>query len=146
MGVHLCYGIRGSNGLIGEGVISRDNFARINSSLTEPYSHPRNLAAGSVRQLDANESRKRYLEFFAFEPVGVETDSKITQMEFLRENGFAIVPYEYLCTHSDEDQIRTAVETFHPREFAYPVDGLIMEYENISYGKGLGVTGHHENR
>lgn len=44
-------------------------------------------------------------------------------------------------------QIKYAhVETFRAREFAYPVDGLIMEYENISYGKGLGVTGHHENR
>lgn len=33
-----------------------------------------------------------------------------------------------------------------PKDFAYPVDGLVMEYENLRYGKSLGATGHHENR
>ena len=39
----------------GECVISWKEFERINSTLSEPYKHPRNLAAGSVRQLDSNE-------------------------------------------------------------------------------------------
>ena len=42
--------------------------------------------------------------------------------------------------------IRNAVATMDPKHFAYPVDGLIMEYEDIAYGKSLGATGHHENR
>lgn len=33
-----------------------------------------------------------------------------------------------------------------PGKFPYPVDGLIMEYDDIRYGKSLGATGHHENR
>ena len=33
-----------------------------------------------------------------------------------------------------------------PKDFAYPVDGLVMEYEDLRYGKSLGATGHHENR
>ena len=37
----------------GEGVISWQHFDLINSGLEEPYSHPRNLAAGSTRKLDA---------------------------------------------------------------------------------------------
>ena len=53
----------------GEGVVSWANFHQINSGLEDPYSHPRGLAAGSTRKLDANESRKRMLEFFAFELV-----------------------------------------------------------------------------
>lgn len=137
---------KGSFEVRGEGVISWANFAKINSCLEEPYSHPRNLAAGSVRQLDANESRKRFLEFFAFELVSDESDSKIAQQEFLKKNGIAIVPYVYLDAHSDEEQIRSTIAKFQPKEFAYPVDGLIMEYEDIRYGKGLGATGHHENR
>ena len=132
----------------GEGVISWENFARLNAGLEEPYTHPRNLAAGSVRKLDANESRKRCLEFFAFELVSdyLEPASKVSQQQFLEANGFTVVPYVYLDTHGDAEQIRTAVNSFRPKEFAYPVDGLIMEYEDIQYGKSLGATGHHENR
>lgn len=53
----------------GEGVISWDNFKRINANLEEPYTHPRNLAAGSVRKLDPAESKKRMLMFIAFDLV-----------------------------------------------------------------------------
>lgn len=132
----------------GEGVVSWENFAMLNAGLEEPYTHPRNLAAGSVRKLDANESRKRCLEFFAFELVSdyLEPASKVSQQQFLEANGFTVVPYVYLDTHGDAKQIRTAVNSFRPKEFAYPVDGLIMEYEDIQYGKSLGATGHHENR
>ena len=51
----------------GEGVISWKNFDAINAELNDAYSHPRNLAAGSVRKLDASEAKKRRLEFWAFE-------------------------------------------------------------------------------
>lgn len=132
----------------GEGVISWANFDKINASLVEPYAHPRNLAAGSVRKLDPNESKKRYLEFFAFELVSdhLEWHSKLAQQQLLAENGFAIVPYVYLDTNGDKDQIRQAIQSFQPETYAYPVDGIIMEYDDIIYGKSLGATGHHENR
>lgn len=42
----------------GEGVISWSNFEKINSGLEDPYTHPRNLASGSVRKLDAGEAKK----------------------------------------------------------------------------------------
>ena len=45
----------------GEGVISWESFHRINASLEEPYTHPRNLASGSTRKLDAGEASKRRL-------------------------------------------------------------------------------------
>lgn len=132
----------------GEGVISWANFERINSSLEDPYSHPRNLAAGSVRKLDPNESKKRFLEFFAFELVSsqLERHSKLAQQQFLDSNGFAVVPYIYLDVHGDAEQIRNAVDKFQPQHFTYPVDGIIMEYDDIIYGASLGATGHHENR
>lgn len=131
----------------GEGVISWANFEKINLGLEDPYSHPRNLAAGSVRMLDANESGKRYLEFFAFDLISdsIEPYSKIGQMQFLEENGFDVVPYVYSDSH-DEDEIRNIIASFKPMDFAYPVDGVIMEYDDIGYGKSLGATGHHENR
>ena len=42
----------------GEGVISWKNFEKVNFLLNGDYTHPRNLAAGSVRKLDAAEAKK----------------------------------------------------------------------------------------
>ena len=132
----------------GEGVISWSNFEKINSGLEDPYTHPRNLASGSVRKLDAGEAKKRLLEFWAFDLVNdyLEPESKKRQQEFLKHNGFSVVPYLYIDENSDEKKIRDAIEEMDPKKFAYPADGLIMEYDDIRYGKSLGATGHHENR
>ncbi len=130
----------------GEGVISWENFKKINLSLEEPYSHPRNLAAGSVRKMDANESGKRFLEFFAFDLVtDLKIPTKCLQMDFMEANGFSVVPHAEL-SGMDADYIKATVELMDPKHYGYPVDGLIMEYNDVSYGKSLGATGHHENR
>lgn len=132
----------------GEGVISWESFRRINASLEEPYTHPRNLASGSTRKLDAGEASKRRLEFWAFELVSdhLEPESKLAQQQFLQRSGFSVVPYIFLdAGHSGQD-IRDTVAGMEPKDFTYPVDGLVMEYENLRYGKSLGATGHHENR
>ncbi len=132
----------------GEGVISWENFRRINASLEEPYTHPRNLASGSTRKLDAGEASKRRLEFWAFELVSdhLEPESKFAQQQFLQRSGFSVVPYIFLDAGHSRQDIRDTVAGMEPKDFAYPVDGLIMEYEEIRYGKSLGATGHHENR
>ncbi len=131
----------------GEGVISWANFEKINLSLADPYSHPRNLASGSTRMLDAAESGKRYLEFHAFDLISdiAEFSSKIAQFQFLAGQGFDVVPYVYADTR-DAERLRVIVDSFNPKEFAYPVDGVIIEYDDTDYGKSLGATGHHENR
>lgn len=130
----------------GEGVISWANFEKINLSLDEPYRSPRNLAAGSVRKLDAVEAGKRHLEFFAFDLVtDMAMDTKHEQLAFLEENGFTVVPYVSLPSVSP-DALNDAVKQADPKDFGYPADGLILEYDDIAYGKSLGATGHHENR
>ena len=131
----------------GEAVIAWSNFEKINLSLTEPYSHPRNLASGSVRMLDASESGKRYLEFFGFELISesFNPENKVSQLLFLLNNGFDMVPFIY-SDSEDEDELRNIIAGFKPSEFEYPVDGVIVEYDDINYGRSLGATGHHENR
>lgn len=132
----------------GEGVISWANFEKINLSLEEPYTHPRNLASGSTRKLDAGEAKKRMLEFWAFELVSdyLEPNSKLSQQKFLERNGFSVVPYIHIDAVHDAQAVRDAVAMMEPGKFPYPVDGLIVEYDDIHYGKSLGATGHHENR
>ena len=132
----------------GEGVISWKNFEQVNLSLGGDYRHPRNLASGSTRKLDAGEAKKRMLEFWAFDLVSdaMAPDRKMNQQEFLESNGFSVVPYCYLDSEHDEQMVRKMLDQFDPKRFAYPVDGIIMEYDDIAYGKSLGATGHHENR
>lgn len=130
----------------GEGVISWENFEKINLSLEEPYGHPRNLASGSTRKLNAAEAGKRHLEFAAFELVtDMQMDTKAEQLAFMEQLGFLVVPYMQIPS-ADDAAIRQAVASMLPEEFAYPVDGLILEQDDIAYGRSLGSTGHHENR
>ena len=132
----------------GEGVISWKNFDTINADLDDAYSHPRNLAAGSVRKLDASEAQKRMLEFWAFDLVSdsLESGSKHAQQKLLAYCGFSVVPYLYLPFSCSARDIERAIFSMQPTRFAYPVDGLIMEYDDLAYGRSLGATGHHENR
>ena len=130
----------------GEGIISWENFEKINLSLEEPYGHPRNLASGSTRKLNAEEAGKRHLEFAAFELVtDRQMDTKTEQLAFMEQLGFLVVPYARISS-ADDAKIRAAVAEMKPEGFAYPVDGLILEQDDIIYGKSLGSTGHHENR
>lgn len=130
----------------GEGVISWKNFEEINLSLAEPYGHPRNLASGSTRKLDATEAGKRHLEFAAFELVTeMQISTKQEQLDFLEQLGFYVVPHTVI-SKADEAKIQEAITNLQPEQFAYPVDGLILEQNDIAYGKSLGATGHHENR
>lgn len=132
----------------GEGVISWQHFELINSGLEEPYSHPRNLSAGSTRKLDTNESGKRFLEFFAFDLISdyLERNSKLTQLQMLQNAGFSVVPFTYVDGNGDDELLRKTIASYDPKQFQYPVDGLIVEYDDRIYGASLGATGHHENR
>lgn len=132
----------------GEGVISWKNFEKLNASLGEPYTQSRNFAAGSVRKLDAGEAGKRMLEFWAFDLVSntPQAYSKAAELQFLQQNGFSVVPHKLLADDADAQAIRDAIAAMDPGKFPYPADGLIMEYDDIRYGRSLGATGHHENR
>ena len=125
----------------GECVISWANFDSINSRVAEPYSHPRNLAAGSIRLLDPDETRTRCLQFVAFELVMPFFDTVSQGYDFMEEQGFSVVPH--VLTHDPVSAIKS--EAFNPKDYKLPVDGLIVEYDDKNFGAGLGATGHHEN-
>ena len=82
----------------GECVISWQNFKELNE--LEPSAHPRNLAAGSVRKLDAEESRKRRLEFLAFDLISEDLggSTKWENLRFLSQMGFTTVDYSILAS------------------------------------------------
>lgn len=127
--------------LRGECVISWEEFDRINSTLEIPYSHPRNLAAGTLRNLDLNIVKERNLSFVVFELVTPTFTHKLEGLKALEDMGFECVGR---CV-SKNNKLEDCVEGMQPEWYSYPTDGLIFEFNNTEYSKSLGHTSHHDN-
>ena len=122
----------------GECVVSWDTFRRINNTLEQPYSHPRNLAAGSLRQLDANIAKERNLEYYVFDIVdGYDSGSLYTNYSFANTIGMPVVDH---CIITDID---SCYKEFNPDNYRLPADGIIYRYDDTLYGESLGNTQHH---
>lgn len=138
----------------GEAIITYDDFEKINQPLPpdKKYKNPRNLAAGSVRQLDSNIASQRHLKFIAWKVPG-EDYSMISGFNKAKSLGFTIVPYVYLWSDQinklDDEDLRDIFEQQIQElknvanTLGYPIDGLVLTYDDIQYGKSLGMTGHH---
>ena len=134
----------------GEAIIVYDDFEKINSKLleTEKYKNPRNLVSGSVRQLDSNIAAQRHIKFIAWKvPYVIKEKYAIKTMvdrfSLIEELGFETVPQVIIKSweeHYDE-YINRLKEI--AQEKGFPIDGLVMTYNDISYGESLGMTGHH---
>ena len=124
----------------GECVVSRKEFEEVNEEAEEAYAHPRGLAAGSIRLLDPAESRKRKLQFVAFELVEPKPVLVSQGYDSMAQWGFQVVPHSIVPVA----EIEAAMEMYDPKNYPLPVDGLIAEYNDKAYGDSLGATGHHE--
>ena len=145
----------GSLMLRGECVLSWDTFEKVKEKLIEegkPCGHPRNIASGSIRQLDLNKViRELVFVGFAIVESGTDADfsSKIESLKFLQKQGFFTVlnlEYNLITAASDQaKEIENTMSVMTPKVCEFPVDGLIVEYDDLKYGKSLGATGHHTN-
>lgn len=129
--------------LRGECVVSWENFNKINDALENKYSHPRNLAAGSLRNLDTNITKERNLSYIVFECVTNLKDvdglmnSKWIELKWLKMIGFDVV-------ESYTGEVDKCLEYMQPNGYAFPVDGLIFELDDKYYSQSLESTAHHE--
>ena len=139
----MCIPYDGDLELRGECVVSWDNFDAINEKLENKYSHPRNLAAGSLRNLNTNITKERKLSYIVFECVtNLEDvdglmDSKYLELKWLKHIGFDVVEAA-VCSVED------AIKIFEPQHYIYPVDGLVFELDSRCYSESLESTSHHE--
>lgn len=132
----------------GEAIITYDDFNKINESLSEDkkYKNPRNLASGSVRQLDSKIASQRHIKFIAWKvPTEVASNSFINRLQYAAELGFDTVPFLPIRGNSNAEFINIVIEQLQRRanERSFPIDGLVATYNDITYGESLGMTGHH---
>lgn len=132
----------------GEAIITYDDFNKINKFLPEDkkYKNPRNLASGSVRQLDSKIAAQRHIKFIAWKvPTEVASNSFINRLQYAAELGFDTVPFLPIRGNSNAEFINIVIEQLQRRanERNFPIDGLVATYNDITYGESLGMTGHH---
>jgi len=106
--------------------------------------NPRNAAAGSLRQLDADITASRELSVFIFNiqyGEGLpELSSHRESLMYLKEQGFKVSPS--VNTFSDDDEIIKEVEYFNENRenLSFDIDGAVIKVDDFSSRKMLGET------
>ena len=128
----------------GEAIITYEDFEKINASIKDvdtKYKNPRNLASGSVRQLNSKIAKERHLKFILWKvSAGMDhINSFKERLEHARELGFDIVPF---VTVNSAGDINGAIDGLKnvAKNLSYPIDGLVITYNDINYGLSLGMT------
>ncbi|WMJ88524.1 NAD-dependent DNA ligase LigA [Anaerocolumna sp. MB42-C2] len=137
---------KGDMVLRGEAVIKYSDFEKINEEIADveaKYKNPRNLCSGSVRQLNNEITASRKVHFFAFGLVSTAGEvefhnSRKKQLLWLKSLGFDIVENKSVTEDNLEETVRWFAE--HVAKNDFPSDGLVLTYDNISYGISLGTT------
>ena len=142
--IPLSIDFKGELVLRGEAVITYEEFERINEGITDEgakYKNPRNLCSGSVRQLDPRITKERGVKFFAFALVsseGLEMKTRSDQFDWLEAQGFQVVEHRKVTGSTVSDNVRWFAE--HIEGNPVPSDGLVVSFDDIEYGRSLGVT------
>ena len=138
----------------GEAVISYPDFEQFNMESEEEYANPRNLASGSLTLKNINEVKERHIRWIPFTLVYEEEEiiSWGNRMAWLRQQGFKPVDRE-LIEQPTEANIQAVIDRWTERvtgksssPFPYPVDGLVITYDDTAYAATGSVTGHHATR
>ncbi len=132
----------------GEIWMSKKEFANLNKArakLGEPlFANPRNVAAGTIRQLDPRVVAARHLSTFIYDITKANFDIPTTQYEELKllsELGFVVDKHFKLCEAVDEVvEYWKAWQTKRESLLAW-VDGVVVKVNDRSQQERLGYTG-----
>ncbi len=129
----------------GEIVIFKKDFDELNAKQErageKPFANPRNLAAGSIRQLDSKVAASRKLKFMAYDLVSPNLPKNNAAYAKLRELGFRT---------SGEDKVFTKVEDVfreikHLEEYRktlpFNTDGIVIKINDRKVYQKLGIVG-----
>lgn len=125
--------------LRGEVYMSHDDFDRFNEQQEKngkkTAANPRNLAAGTLRQLDSSITKERGLKMFIFNVQKGPDEmlySHCDSMETLNSNGIPVV-YHRKCSTADE--ILNAIDDIGNMrgDLEYDIDGAVIKIDQIKY-------------
>lgn len=131
----------------GEIYMTNENFIKVNEKQEETggkiFKNPRNLAAGTIRQLDTSIVRERNLNIFIFNLEVSEGKNFHTHSEtlnWLSTQGFNVSPNFKICDTADEvwDAISDIGESRW--NLGYPIDGAVVKVDSLNDREYLGMT------
>lgn len=130
----------------GEVLLNKKDFQQINDIRKKQglslYANPRNVAAGSVRQLDPKITASRNLDFYAYELI-TDLGQKTHEQEHL------ILKILGFKTHPENQKTKILEEIFvihqqilkQRQDLPYEIDGLVVIVNDNEYFQELGVVG-----
>ncbi len=129
----------------GEVYMSHADFEALNERQAEaggkPFANPRNAAAGSLRQLDAEITRARPLKFFAYAwgelsaPLAETQDGAI---ERLKSYGFSTNPLTRLCKTTQDMLAHYRSIEERRATLGYDIDGVVYKVDDLGLQARLG--------
>lgn len=131
----------------GEVYMSRESFENLVRQQElmgqAPAKNPRNAAAGSLRQKNPEITARRGLDIFVFNVQYIEGETfqnHIESLEFLKEQGFSVLPFYKDCT-TVADAIAEVVRIGELRgNLPFDIDGAVIKVNRLSYREELGST------
>lgn len=129
----------------GEVIIFKADFEALNETQKQkgekPYANPRNLAAGSIRQLDPKIAASRPLRFMAYDLVSPDLATHQLAYETLRMFGFQTSNQDQVFSTLDEvfAEIKRLGET--RANLPFGTDGMVIKINNRSIYRQLGIIG-----
>jgi len=135
----------------GEAVISYTDFEQFIIENEGDYANPRNLASGSLTLKDIEEVKQRHIQWIPFTLVYTEREltSWGERMQMLKDLGMNPVERERI-DHPTTENIQLEIDKFTEKVTSkknpFPVDGLVICYDDTVYAATGSVTGHHATR
>lgn len=135
----------------GEAVISYSDFEQFIIESEGDYANPRNLASGSLTLKDIEEVKQRHIQWIPFTLVYTEREltSWGERMQMLKDLGMNPVERERIDRPTTENiqlEIDKFTEKVTSKKNPFPVDGLVICYDDTVYAATGSVTGHHATR
>lgn len=135
----------------GEAVISYEDFNNFLLETESDYANPRNLASGSLTLKDVDEVKLRHIQWIPFTLVYSEQEilSWGQRMDYLEKLGFQTVEHRFIENPTSvniQEKIDEFTQKVTHKKQPFPVDGLVITYDDTQYASTGSVTGHHATR
>lgn len=130
----------------GEVYIPNETFMKLNEERElnglPLFANPRNAAAGSLRQLDANVVRERGLDIFIFnvQKSNISFNSHKESLEYLTEQGLNVIPVCNVAKNGEEIEREIDKIGEMRGEFSFDIDGAVVKVNSIADREKLGNT------
>jgi DNA ligase (NAD+) len=130
----------------GEIYMSKSDFLALNQQQLDNnakiFANPRNAAAGSLRQLDAEITASRNLSYFIYS-LGIYSDDFVCQSQqclhnFLQQAGFFIEPNSKLCNNVNEILQHYKYIADNRYNLNYDLDGMVYKINDFTLQNRLG--------